>query len=358
MSILNRYISREFLKIFLLSISAFVVIYLMVDVLENINDFIKHGVPFSATVEFFIFKIPLIMLQVAPVATLLSSIVTLGILSKNSEIIAITASGVSIYRIIAPVIVISMLVSIGSLVGNESILPYTNQRVKYIESTGLEKKNPRGSFKQNRILYRSNSSIYNINVFDPQKNTLKGITIYYFDKDFNLIRRIDANTARWINKKWYFYDVSSRSFDNGGEVGMERWHEKIISIPETPDDFKTVEKSADEMSYSELKSYIKKIEAEGYDATKYLVDMHAKLAFPFVDIIMPLFGISFALRTGRGRGIISGIGISIIISFGYWVILSIALSLGHNGTLPPIVSAWISNFIFLMVGIFMLLNVR
>jgi lipopolysaccharide export system permease protein len=358
LSILNRYIGREFLKIFLLSMSAFVVIYLIVDVLENINDFIRQGVPLSTTIEFFMFKIPLIMVQVAPVATLLSSVITLGILSKNSEITAIMTSGVSIYRIIVPVIGISMLVSIGSLVGNESILPYTNQRIKYIESTGLKKKYPRGSFKQNRILYRSNSSIYNINIFDPKKNTLQGITIYYFDKDFNLIGRIDANTARWINKKWYFYDICSRRFENGGEVGMETWHEKTIPISETPDDFKIVEKSADEMSYTELKGYIKKIKAEGYDATKYLVDMHAKLAFPFAGIIMPLFGIPFALRTGRERGIISGIGISIIISFGYWVILSIALSLGHNGTLPPIVSAWISNFIFLMVGIFMLSNVR
>jgi lipopolysaccharide export system permease protein len=173
-----------------------------------------------------------------------------------------------------------------------------------------------------------------------------------------LIRRIDANTARWLNKKWYFYDVSSRSFENGGEVGMERWHEKIISIPETPDDFKIVEKSADEMSYAELKSYIKKIRAEGYDATKYQVDMHAKLAFPFAVIIMPLLGVPFAIRTGRERGIVRGIGISIIISFAYWIILSIALSLGHNSTLPPIISAWISNFIFLMIGIYMLLNVK
>ncbi|PIQ46508.1 MAG: LPS export ABC transporter permease LptG, partial [Deltaproteobacteria bacterium CG12_big_fil_rev_8_21_14_0_65_43_10] len=117
LSILNRYIGREFLKIFFLSMSAFVVIYLIVDVLENINDFIRQGVPFSTTIEFFMFKIPLIMVQVAPVATLLSSVITLGILSKNSEITAIMTGGVSIYRIIVPVIGISMLVSIGSLVG-------------------------------------------------------------------------------------------------------------------------------------------------------------------------------------------------------------------------------------------------
>lgn len=338
--------------------SAFVIIYLIVDVLENIHDFIRQGVPFSSTIEFFAFKIPLIIVQVAPVATLLSSVITLGILAKNSELIAIMTSGINIFKIIDPIIGISILVSIILMVGNESILPYTNHRINYIESTELNNKDPRGSFKQNRILYRSNNSIYNINVFDPKKNTLKGITIYYFDKDFNLVKRLDADKARWINNKWYFHDISSRDFENGLEVGMKRWREKIIHIPESPDDFKVVEKTTDEMSYAELKEYVKKVEAEGYDATKYSVDMHAKLAFPFACIIMPLFGIPFALKTGRERGIIRGIGISIIISFGYWVILSVTLSLGHNGTLPAIVSAWVANFIFLMVGIYMLLNVR
>ncbi|MFH1625294.1 MAG: LPS export ABC transporter permease LptG [Pseudomonadota bacterium] len=357
MTILTKYIAREFLNVFFLGLSAFVIIYLTIDILENIDDFIKEGVPFSTTMEFFMFKIPLIVVQVAPVATLLSSLISLGILSRNSEVVAMRASGISVYRIITPIIGISLLVSVGSLIGNESILPYTNQRVKYIEHTALENKSPYGFFQQNRIWYRSNNAIYNIDIFDPKGSTLKGITIYYFDGEFNLIRRIDAKMAKWVNQKWYFHEISSRSFDNGAEVSMERWHEKIIPLPEVPDDFKIVEKSADEMSYTELRSYTKKIRNEGFDATKYVVDMHAKLAFPFVSLIMPLLGVPFALKTGRGKGIVRGVGISIIISFVYWAMLAVSLSLGHSGVLPPVVSAWVSNFIFLMVGIFMLLHV-
>lgn len=346
------------MKVFFLSLGAFVVIYLVVDILEYMYQFIKLGVPLYTTVEFFMFKIPLITVQVAPVAALLSSLITLGILSRNSELVAMMASGINLYRLITPIIGISILVSIGSFIENECILPYTNQRVTYIENTELKKKNPSGFFKQNGIWYRSKNAIYNIDLFDPERNTLKGVTIYYLDRDFNLISRIDAEMAGWIDNKWHFYEISFRSFDDRAQIKMERWHKKIIPIPEVPDDFKMVEESADEMSYTNLRNYIKKIRAEGYDATKYLVDMHAKLAFPFASLIMPLLGIPFALKTGRGKGIARAVGISIVVSFGYWVMLSFSLSLGHSGVLPPIVSAWIPNFTFLMLGVLMLLNVR
>lgn len=358
LQILNRYITREFLKVFFLSLSAFILIYLVVDVLDNVNRFIKRDVSLSTTMQFFMFKIPLIVLQVVPVATLLSSVITLGILSRNNEIVAAMASGISLYRVVAPIIGISILISILSFIGNESVLPYTNHRARHIENVALKKGKPLGSFKQNRIWYRSHNAVYNIDLFDPERNTLKGVTIYYLDKDFKLSARIDAETARWVDEKWLFYNVSSRSFHNGEEVKMERWSEKVIPIPEVPDDFKIVEKSTDEMSYINLRNYVMKIRAEGYDATKYVVDMHARIAFPFVNLIMPLLGIPFALRTERGKGIVRGVGISIVISFAYWVMLSFSLSLGHSGILPPIVSAWIANLIFLMLGVFMLLHVR
>ena len=358
MTLLNRYISREFLKVFFLSMASFIIIYLVITVLENIYDFIKEGVSFSTTMKFFVLRIPLIVIQVTPVSTLLSCLITLGILSRNSEIIAILTSGISLYRITAPIIGLSLLISIGSLVGNEAILPYTNQRARYIENVELKKKNPVGSFKQNKIWYKSKNAIYNIDLFDPFTNTLKGITIYYLDKDFHLTRRIDAKTAKWVNNRWHFSEVSMKRFVHGSEIIVNRWKEKAIHIPEVPDDFKMVEKATDEMSYTDLRSYIKKIKAEGYDATKYLVDMHAKLAFPFVSLIMPLIGIPFALKTGRSKGIIGGIGISIAISLSYWIMLSFCLSLGHSGVLPPIISAWISNITFLTFGIFLLLNAR
>ena len=358
MTILNRYICREFLKIFFLSMTSFIIIYLVIAVLENVDDFVKEKVSLSMTMKFFAYQVPLIVVQVSPVATLLSSLITLGILSRNSEIIAIMTSGISLYKIATPVIWISILVSAGSLFINEAILPYTNQKARYIENVELEKKNPLGSFKQNRIWYRSKNAAYNIDLFDPFTNTLKGITIYYLDKDFHLIRRLDAKAARWIDNKWLFHEVSLRNFQNRSNIKVRRWKEKTIHIPEVPEDFKAVEKATDEMSYTDLRSYIKKIEAEGYQATKYLVDMHVKLAFPFVNLIMPLIGIPFALKTGRSKGIIGGVGISIVISLGYWIMLSFSLSLGHSGVLPPIVSAWISNITFLTFGIFMLLNAR
>jgi len=132
----------------------------------------------------------------------------------------------------------------------------------------------------------------------------------------------------------------------------------ILSLPETPSDFQIAEKNPNEMNFRQLREYVQKIERDGYDARKYRTAMHGAISFPFTVIIMACLGIPLALRSERGAGLARGIGYSIFISFIYLVVYSFMLELGKGGSFPPFLAAWLANFIFAMVGVYLLLSVR
>ena len=358
MSILDRYISKEFIRMFLLVIASFLSLYLIIDFFERIRMFLSNNASFYQIASYFFFKVPMIISQTMPAAVLLASLLTFGMLSKHSEIIAMKANGVSLYKTSFPVIIISVIVCIFTFLFNEFITPYANQKSEYIKLVEVQTRKKLGSFKQNQMWYRSKDAIYNFNIFDPVTNTLKGITINYLDRNFALLMRIDAKEAKWENAKWVFHNLLITRFPAGDFSTIERFTSKVVNLPEKPSDFKVVQKDAEKMGYLELKNYIKKIQSEGYDATRYLADLHGKIAFPVISIILAIIGISFSLRSERSGWVAQSIGAGIIIGFSYWIVFAFALSLGRSGTLPPLLAAWTANLVFGFAAAVMFFRVR
>jgi len=357
MNIISKYVGKEFLKLFLLSLLSLITIFIIIDFFEKTRIFTRHHASFSLMLLYFIYKIPAISIQMTPMSVLLATILSLGILSRNNELIAMRANGVKLYNVIIPIVVISLFISIFSIIFNEYILPYTNKKALYIIDVKVEKKPQLGFFKNNKIWYHGDNFIYNIQLFDTYNNILYGVTIYYFDNKFKLIKRIDAKDAVWKNGKWRFEHIMIRKFTDN--IMEERYYlERIIPLKETPETFKVIEKNTEDMSYKELKRYIKKIKKEGYDATRYLVDLYSKTSLPFVGFIMSFLGIPFALKVGKEGGIPLGIGMSIVIGFIYWAVFSFCLSLGRASVLPPILSVWFANFVFGLTALYMVLSVR
>jgi len=358
MTILDRYITKEFIKIFFLVIASFLSLYLIIDFFERIRMFLSNKASFYQIISYFFFRVPMIISQTMPACVLLSALLTFGMLSQHSEIVAMKANGVSLYRMSLPALIISVIVCGFTFFFNEFITPYANQKAEYIKLVEVQKREKLGSFKQNQMWYRSKDAIYNFNMFDPDTNTLRGITINYLDHDFTLLKRIDAKEAKWEGKKWVFHNLLMTRFPAGDFPSLERFHSKVIDLPEKPSDFKVVQKNAEEMSYLELKEYVKKIQSEGYDATRYLADLHGKIAFPLVSIILVAIGIPFSLRSERSGVITRSIGAGIVIGFFYWVVFAFALTLGRSGILPPLLAAWTANLIFGSAAAVMFLRVR
>jgi len=358
--IITRYFTREFLKIFSLCIASFVVLYLLVDLFENLDGFIKNQAPASALVSYLLFSIPLVIYQVSPLGVLLCTFITIGIYVRFNEITALKAHGISLFTVLKVFFLIAFFACAFSIGLQEYVLPYTNRSIKEIKNVQIKGKESKNILARDHFWYRSQDAIYNIELFLPAKNMLQGITIYYFTPDFHLRERIDAKWAVWQeNGDWIFHDGVARVFPaEGEEIEFTAFKERVISIHETPEDFKTSQKLSEEMSFTEIRAFIKKIRAEGYDVNPYEVDMYAKISYPFINIIMALLGIPFALMIGRSGGMAFGITISVASGFLYWLFFALCLSLGKNGSLPAFLSAWMANAAFGALGVYMFLHVK
>ena len=357
MTILDRYILREFFKLFLLTMLSFTMLYLIVDFFSRIRMFLSNHASAEQIIAHFGYGIPQIISHTMPVSMLLGSLLAFSLLSRNSEIVAMKSSGISLYRISLPLLGAAIFISACSFLFNEFITPYANQKAKYIEFVEV-KKQQKGVFKQNQMWHRSKNAIYNFAFFDPRANILRGITINYFDQNFSLISRIDAREAKWENKQWVLSDLLITGFRQGDFPVMEKAAHKVVFLPEQPDDLKTVQKDTDEMGFMELRDYIGKLQANGFDAERLLADMHGKIAFVMVNIILAILGISFSLRSERSGGVALSIGAGIVIGFSYWIVFAFCLSLGRSSAVPPFLAAWLANMILGLVAIVLYLRVK
>lgn len=361
MKVLDRYVLREFTAkctLILLSLSG---IYLIVDFFERIRMFLSNHGTAAQIVAYFLYEIPMIVTLLLPVSVLLGALVTFSGLQRNSEIIAMKANGVSVYRMAFPVILLAAGISVLTFVLGETVTPAANQRAKYIKFVEVQK---RGGelrvFGQNEIWYRGQDGIYHFRHFDPATLTLRGITIYYLNPwDGGISKRVDAERAEWNGSEWIFHDLLVATFPLGGGPQLEKVSRMAADLPEKPEDFLVVRKEADEMGYGELKRYIEKIQSQGYSATPYLADLHGKIAFPFVSLILAVLGISFSLlRSERSGGISAAIAVGVLIGFSYWIVFAFALSLGRSGTLSPLLAAWTANLLFGSAAITLFLKIR
>jgi lipopolysaccharide export system permease protein len=357
--VLHRYVLSEFIRLFTLSLSSLIFIYVIVLFFQKGQRFIKHQAPLYLIFEYFLYKVPEVMFQwTLPYAVLFATLLTLGTFSRHSEITAMKAGGVSLYRIISPLLLFALLVSFFSFVGNEYISPLAARKSKYLMDVKVRKEEPSSSFKNYKIWFQGNEGIFNVQLLDPKLKVLKGLTFYKMDPEFRCTQRLDAREARWANGRWQLLNGTVRDFAEDGSMKTLPFREMEITIKEDWESFQRVERESEEMSYTELRTYIQKIRAAGYDATRYLVDLHAKAATPLLNLVMVLAGIPFALKTGRSGGIALNIGISVMIGFVCGVTFYIFLSFGKSAVLPPLISVWTPIVLFGLAGTFALMSVR
>jgi lipopolysaccharide export system permease protein len=356
--ILGRYIASTYLKILGLCIGAFVSVYLIIDFMEKIRAFTHAQAEIRYIGLFFLCKIPGIITQVTPLAILMATLLTLGGLSRTSEITAMRGCGISLPRIAAPILTISFIASLATLFADEVLTPASYTRMQYIQQVLIEKKSPNTFFRQQNIWYRDESSIMEAKLFVPDTMTLKGITLWQMGNGMQPVRRIEAALGTYGDDRWLLKDVVMRVFTNGNVVRTDKMDEFPVPLGLRIDDLKKLEKGTDNMGILALQSYCDKLQRGGYDPTRYLAQMHSRISLPFASLIMAFLGIPFALRGGRSSGIALGIAVSLAIGFSYFIINSMLLSFGQAGALPPVISAWAANCIFAALGVWLAMTIN
>jgi LPS export ABC transporter permease LptF/LPS export ABC transporter permease LptG len=355
--LMDIYILRRFFFYFALLMGTFVFLFETFTFFELLDDIARHRVPFLIVVDYFSYLAPYLLYQLAPLGALVAVLVTLGIMSKNNEIVAIKASGISLYRLALPLLLAGLALAAIMIVLDDTYLPYANQRQDALHNL-IKGRPPQTYTHPQRWIFGENYKVYNYDLFDPAQNLFGGLSVLEIDPaDFQLRRRIFASRARWSEsqKLWVLEGSWVRDFSDGTIVRYERLP-PVTSLPELtepPSYFNREVRQAFQMSWRELSNYIDGLRLAGFDVSNLTVQWHRKLAFPVMAPVIMLLAIPFAFLVGT-RGAIGGVALGVGIGIVYWSLAELLQAMGGVGQLPPLLAGWSPDIIFFFLGLYFL----
>ncbi|MCW8822559.1 MAG: LptF/LptG family permease [Ignavibacteriaceae bacterium] len=355
MKLIDKYLIRQFLQTVFFSLLAFILIFLVIDAMENLDDFIDQNVPALQIIHYYIVFSPEIIKLVTPVAVLFGAMFTAGKASSLSELTAMRASGVSLYRFMAPFVVTALIISFVSLYFGGYIVPMANKTKIYIEQTYLKKGL---SFTGSNIYFQDSSTrIVSISFFDSNLNWANKVSIQDFKKNnlTEMTDRIDAQKLEYdsLSGSWIAFKGIKRTFTNDSETAEYFDSLKMTNLHFKPIDLTKKQEKPAEMNLDELSNLIDSQKRAGTNPTVAQIEYHSRFAFAMTSVIIVLFGLPISTNKRRG-GLAVQVGINILIAFVYLVFMKVSQAFGKNGALDPILTAWFANIIF-AVGTFITL---
>ena len=363
--ILDEYVMRSFVQNFVLVLVSLSSLFLIFTFFELVGDIIKFSTPLITVVEYLINLIPFILYSVVPLCSLVAVLITFGAFSRTSELTAMKATGISMYRIIAPVLLVAAVLSVALFSFDEVYLPQANRRQDALRS--VIKGKPAQTFSHPDRKWISGqtasagepSRIFYYQFFDPDRAAFANLTVFEFQPGtFQLRRRIFASSVHWDDhiQSWVFENGWERTF-TGETIGSYRPFtlSTFQEIREQPTYFKKEDLPSQQMSYAELDRYIGELKQSGFDTMRLRVQLNHKLAYPFITLVMAIIAIPFALSTGK-KGSLAGMGAAVGVAIAYWVIAGIFESLGNVNSLPAVLAAWSPDMLFAMAGGYLLLR--
>jgi lipopolysaccharide export system permease protein len=357
MCILDRYIIKSIFLAILSCILLFCFLYIIIDIFGHLDEIIKQKIAFSLLIDYYLAYLPIIFTQITPIACLISTLYVLGSLCRHNEIIAMRSAGISTFKIIRGVIILSILASMFVFVVNEKFVPDSTERSEKIKNNILKGSKKEKEFL-NLCIYGSGNRLFFINRFSLEDNTIEGITILQEDKNQNITQKIVAQKGVWQEGNWKFYETIIYNFDETGQIkGDIEYHpSKIMDISETPQDFLKQKKNPQLMSIGQMKKYILRLlnSSAKQVARNLEVDLYHRLFFPFSSLVITIIGIPFALRIKGRVSAFSSFGISLVIGFLYYVMDAVSVALGKIGIFAPLISAGSAHIFFLCIGLYLI----
>jgi LPS export ABC transporter permease LptG/LPS export ABC transporter permease LptF len=371
--ILDEYVMGSFLRNFALVVVSLIILFIIFTFFELIGDILRYRTPLSIVGDYLLNLIPFILNSILPLCALVAVLITFGELNRRSELTAMKATGISLYRIVAPMLVVATLLSALLFVFDETYLPAANRRQEALLS--VIKGKPAQTFLRPDRKWMSGQTgkstpghasgnneptrIFYYQFFDPDRNVFANLTVFEFQPGtFNLTRRIFAQSVRWDDKlnDWVFEDGWQRTFQ--GESVSNYQPFTVATFPEIheqPSYFKKEDRQSEQMSYTELASYIQDLKQSGFDTMRLRVQLSRKLAYPLMTLVLAILAIPFSLYAGK-RGSIAGVGTAIGVAICYWVIAGIFENLGDVNSLPAMLAAWSPDLLFAIAGTYLLLR--
>ena len=358
--ILDDYVLRDFIINFGIVVGALLILSLIFTVFELLGDILRNQVSPWIVGEYLLNVTPYFLYNVAQYGMLLAVLITLGLMQRSNEVTALKATGVSVYRIIIPVLVAAVIVAGCLFLSDQFYLPHTNKRQDALLNT-IKGKPPQTYLNPSRKwIFGQHSTIYYYRFFDSDRNQFGDLSVFQFNPaTFQLVNRIYANSAHWEDRlnRWVCTQGWERSLQGSA---IKDYHTFDVStfnaVSEPPPYFKKEVRQSLEMNYEQLRQYIHDLQQSGFEVVRLKVQLHKKIAFPVITFVMGVLAIPFALSAGK-RGAVAGVATAIGIAVFYTVISSLFEAMGNISQLPPVLAAWAPDVIFALVGGYLILKV-
>jgi LPS export ABC transporter permease LptF/LPS export ABC transporter permease LptG len=358
--LIDVYLLQQFLYYFFVLLAAFVLIFDAFTLFDLLGDIARNHVPALTVLSYFRYLVPLMVYQLAPLATLVATLVSLAVLAKNNEVIALKASGVSLYRLVLPLLLAGLLVSGGLFLLDDTFLPYANQRQDALRNE-IKGRPAQTYFEPARQwIFGENSKIYNYELFDSDRQLFGGLNVFELDPaTFQMRRRIFATRAIWeaSENAWILTGGWVRDFGSDGRVVRYEPFKAttIAELTEPPGYFRREVRQSFQMNWRQLGEYIASLRQAGFDTARLSVQWHKKFAFPMIAAIIVFLGAPFAFLVGT-RGAVGGLAVAVAIGVIYWSSAALLEAMGSAGQLPPLLAAWGPDAIFGFLGVYFFLR--
>jgi len=358
LKLIDRYIGGQYLQTFALAFLGMLGIFYIATFIDLSDKLFKGQASGTQLVLFLWYSTPQYIYYLLPLSALVATLVTIGLLTKSSELIVMRACGVSLYRVTAPLLMLGLAWAMALFGLEETILANANreaEKIRHVIRGGTERT---FDVMNRQWVAGKDGRVYHYTFFDARQNILNGLSIYRFeDADWRISERIYASQAVHRGATWEGENGWTRAFDSVSGASKYGAFVKAPLKIESVDYFRTEQPDADRMSFTDLRRYVNELRISGFDVLPYRVALHRKISFPFVALVMTLIGVPFAVTTGR-RGALYGIGIGIFLAISYWGLFILFTAIGGAGMLAPALAAWAPNILFLGMATYLLLTVR
>ncbi len=353
MKILDKYLIRQYIQTILFGLLAFTLIFVVIDMMENLDDFLDQNVPTSLILQYYLVFTPEMVRLMTPISVLLASLFTAGKMANQNELTAIKASGISLYRFMTPFILTTIVICVFSVYFGGYLVPMANKHKVFIEQNYMKK--GLVYLGSNIFFQDTKTKIVSISNYDLSQKQANQISIQEFsDQDkTKLISRTDAFRMIYDSTKssWFAYDGITRIFSDTTESVEKFMVKEFKQLNFNPEDVIKKQRKPEEMTLSELKSYGDEQFRTGNDPTAISIEYESRIAFAFASVVVVLFGLPISANRRRG-GLAIQFGINLLITFIYLVFMKVSQAFGKSGQLNPLTTAWLANFIFLLAALY------
>jgi LPS export ABC transporter permease LptF/LPS export ABC transporter permease LptG len=358
--ILDDYVLRDFGMNLAMVVAAFLMLLLVFTLFELLGDILRNQISPLVVGEYLLNVSPYFIYNITPLSILLAVLITLGVMQRSNEITAIKTTGISIYRIVTPLVVAAAMLAAGLFFADQFYLPHANKRQDALRN--MIKGKPAQTYlnPDRKWILGQHSDIYYYELFDSDRDQFGRLAIFQFDPaTFQLTKRIYADRAHWEDslRRWVCTQGWERDFRGPAIENYRSFDVATFSaVSEPPTYFKKEVKQSSEMNYQELRRYIRDLQQSGFDVVRLRVQLEKKFAFPIITLVMAVLAIPFSLSSGR-RGAITGIAVAVGIAVVYWTVAGLFEAMGNISQLPPVLAAWSPDLIFALLGGYLILKV-